>query len=142
MVNLSDDQIKELVNNYIKQSLERINNLFNDEPEDDILPFTTESEFYSYLGELDGIKQDLIANLNMGNLVMLENAISDFLKKQGIKNVDKNSMEYRRLCVGIHQAEIKLLPIQKRHMLNDFSYKDELPEIFPEVFDDLPRKER
>jgi hypothetical protein len=65
MVNLSDDQIKELVNKYIKQSLEQINNWFNDVPEDDIQPFTTESEFYSYLNELNGIQQDLIVNLNM-----------------------------------------------------------------------------
>jgi hypothetical protein len=140
MANLSDDQIKELVNGYIKHSLERINNLFNDDPGNEIPPFTNEPEFYSYLNELNGIRQDLIANLNMGNWGMLEDTISDFLKKQGIKDVDKGSGEYRRLCAGIHQAEIKLLPIQRRHMANDFSYKDELPEIFPEVFPKLPKE--
>ncbi|MFO7553577.1 MAG: DUF6538 domain-containing protein [Desulfobacterales bacterium] len=142
MAKLSDDQIKELVKKYIKQSLEQINNLFNDKQEDDILPFTNEPEFYSYLSELEGIRQDLIANLNIGNFVMLEAAIIDFLKEQGIKDIDKNSMEYRRLCVAIHQAEIKLLPIEIRHRKNDFSYKHELPKIFPETFDDLPKNEK
>ena len=78
----------------------------------------------------------------MGKFVMLENAISDFLKNQGIKNIDKSSAEYRKFCVGIHQAEIKLLPIEIRHRKNDFSYKDELPEIFPEVFDDVPKESK
>jgi hypothetical protein len=140
MVNLSEDQVKKLVGTYIKQSLERINNLFNDEPEDDILPYTTESGFYSYLGELRGIEQDLIANLNMSNFEMLEKSISNLLKNQGIKDVDKSSMEYRRLCVDIFQAEIKLLPIEIRHRKNDFSYRDELPEIFPEVVPKLPKE--
>ena len=141
MVNLSDDQIKELVNKYIKQSVERINNLFIDDA-DDNPPFTSEPEFYSYLSELDGTRQDLIANLNMGNYLMLEGEIKEFLKKQGIKDIDKNSLAYKKLCVGIHQAEIDLIPIQKRHRKNNLSYKDELPNIFPGVFDDLPREER
>ena len=133
-VNLSEDKIKELVNNYIKQSVERINKLFFDDPED-YPPFTTESEFYSYLREMDGMRDDLIANLNRGNYGMLENEILSFLKSQGIDDVDKNSVEYRKLCAGICQAEIKLLPIEKRHRLNDFSYEKELPDIFPEVFE-------
>ena len=65
---------------------------------------------------------------------MLENTISEFLKKQGIKDIDKSSMEYQKFCAEIFQAEIKLLPIEKRHRLNDFSYEKELPDIFPEVF--------
>jgi len=140
MANLSDDQVKELVNKYIRQSLERINNLFNDEPEEEFPPYTTESGFYSYLSELDGIKQDLIANLNMGNFAMLEYEIRNLLKNQGIKNIDKTSVEYRRLYADIFQAEIKLLPIEKKHRQNDFSYKDELPEIVPRVFPKLPEE--
>ena len=34
MANFSDDEINELVNNYIKESLERINNLFIDDPDE------------------------------------------------------------------------------------------------------------
>jgi len=102
LVNLSDDKIKELVNRYIKDSLKWINNLFIDEQEDDFLPFTNEPEFYSYLSQLEAIRQDLIANLNIGNFVMLENAISDFLQEQGIKEVDKNSKEYRENFVLLY----------------------------------------
>ena len=134
-MNLSEEKIQELVNNYIKQSVERINNLFNEGPGDKILPYTNEPGFYSYLSQLDGIREDLIANLNMGNWEMLEDEIIKFLQSQGIKDIDKSSVEYQRLCSGIHQAEIKLLPLEKRHRLNDFSYKEELPDIFPEVFD-------
>jgi integrase len=140
MVNLSDDRIKELVNTYIKESVERINNWFLDDT-NEFPPYTNEPEFYSYISELDGIKQDLIANLNMGNYVMLENTINNFLKSQGI-DIDKESSAYKKLCVGIHQAEINLIPIQKRHMLNDLSYKDELPDIFPEVFDRLSEERK
>jgi hypothetical protein len=135
MINLSEEKIQELVNNYIKQRLEQINNLFNEGPGDDILPFGTITEFYSYISLLDTFRQELAANLNMGNWEMLEDEIIRFLQSQGMKDIDKSSVEYQRLCSGIHQSEIKLLPIEKRHRLNDFSYKEELPDIFPEVFD-------
>jgi Domain of unknown function (DUF6538) len=88
MANLSDDQIKELVSNYIKGSVGRINRLFIDD-RDDIPPYTSAPEFYCFLSELDGIRQDLIADLNMGNWGMLENTISEFLKKQGIKDINE-----------------------------------------------------
>jgi len=137
-VNLPEDKIRELINNYIKQSVERINNLFDDRPGDDIPPFGTIAEYDSYISDLDSIRHELIANLNIGNWEVLEDEIIKFLESQGIKDIDKNAVEYQRLCAGIHQAEIKLLPIEKRHRLNDFSYKKELPEVFPEVFDELP----
>ena len=140
IVNLSADQVRELVNNFIKESVERINNLFNDRSEDEILPYGNYPEFYSYINDLDSIRQELIANLNMDNFEMLEKEIVRFLKNQGITDIGKNSVGYRRLCVGIHQAQIKLLPIEIKHRLNDFSYKEELPEIFPEVFDKLPKQ--
>jgi hypothetical protein len=65
---------------------------------------------------------------------MLEDEIIRFLQSQGIKDIDKNSVEYQRLCAGIHQAEIRLLPIEIRHRRMDYSYREELPKIFPEVF--------
>lgn len=55
--------------------------------------------------------------------------------------MDKTSPGYRKLCIEIHKAEHKLIPIQQKHMQLDFSYKDQLPKLFPEVFKpkiDLP----
>ncbi|MGA8181519.1 MAG: DUF6538 domain-containing protein [Desulfobacterales bacterium] len=139
-VNLSEEKIKELVNKFIKMSVQRINNLFKDGSGDDIPPYGNYPEFYSYISDLDTFRQELIDNLNMGNWEILENEIIKFLNSQGIKDIDKSSVEYQRLCAGIHQAEIKLLSIEKRHRLNDFSYEKELPDIFPEVFPKLPKQ--
>jgi integrase len=65
---------------------------------------------------------------------MLESILADIIKTNGIDDVDKQSTLYRKLCAEIHKAEIKLIPIQKRHMMCDFSYKNELPDVFPEIF--------
>ena len=67
MMNLSEDKIQELVNHYIKQQVERINNLFTEGPGDDIPPFGTITEFDSYISDLDSIRHELIGNLNMSN---------------------------------------------------------------------------
>jgi hypothetical protein len=83
---------------------------------------------------LDYFRQDLIGCLNLGDFSMLEKPIIELLNKNAINHIDKSSLEYRKLCAEIHKAEIQLLPLEKRHMLCDFSYKKELPDIFPDLF--------
>jgi integrase len=71
---------------------------------------------------------------------MLEKSTDELLEKNGISHTSKSTTEYRKLCVEIHKAEIKLLPLEKRHMQGDFSYKQQLPAIFPGVFKSPPEK--
>jgi hypothetical protein len=65
---------------------------------------------------------------------MYEQPISEFLKKNGISEIDKESLEYRKLCAEIYKAESQLMPMHKQHMLCDFSYKMELHNVFPDLF--------
>jgi integrase len=115
--------------------LEWLDRSFYEEWEKDSSPpFVDDRTFHSYVDSLDDIRNGLIANLNLGDFSMLENIIADIIKKNEIDDVDKQSTLYRKLCAEIHKAEIKLIPIQKRHMTCDFSYKNELPDVFPEIF--------
>ena len=52
---------------------------------------------------------------------MLEENIETFLKEQGIEVADKASSEYRKLCVEIHKAETKPLPLHQLHMRCNFT---------------------
>jgi hypothetical protein len=72
--------------------------------------------------------------LQLGNFKPVERSIKRLLKQSGINKIDKNSLEYRKLCAKVLQAQIQLIPMEKKHMLSDFSYKQELSTIFPEVF--------
>jgi integrase len=140
MGDLTQDQIQQLVGNYIKKSIADMDNLYDqgieipDSGGDSAPPFSDPEGFNSHINERTGIREDLIYNLNRGDFSMLEKAIDAFLKASGIDQVDKTSPEYRKLCVEIHKAETKLLPIQQKHMRCDFSYKDQLPKLFPGVF--------
>ena len=140
LAKLSDGQIQKLVHQYIKTAIEDWDKLFYEELDEEVYPppFTNEREFISYVNSLDDIQKDMIANLNLGEFSMLEKPINGLLKKNGINHVAKSSLEYRQLCAEIHKAEIQLLPMQKRHMQCDFSYKKELPDVFPEVFPKQP----
>jgi integrase len=135
--NLTNDQIKVLIDQYIKDAIKSWDEQFYEDVDKDEypLPYVDEAGFHGYLQELDFIRDDLIANLNLCDFSMLRNSIHDLLKKNGIADPDTSSPEYRRLSAEIHKAEIQLIAFQKRHMLCDFSYKKELPEVFPESFD-------
>ncbi len=139
---LSDDQIKELVHQYIKTSIEDWDKSFYEEfdLEVDPPPFDDARTLKSYIDTLDDIRQDLIVNLNLGDFSMLEKSTNELLKKNGINHITKSSIEYRKLCAEIHKAAIQLLPMEKRHMHCDFSYKEELPTIFPDVFKKPPEQ--
>jgi hypothetical protein len=137
LAKLSEKIIQKLVHQYIKNAIESWDKSLYEE--DDPPPFADAQEFRSYVNSLENIRQDLIANLNLGDFSMLEESINELLNKSGISPIAKSSLEYRKLCAEIHKAEIQLLPMEKRHMQGDFSYKKELPDVFPEVF--IKRKE-
>ncbi len=140
LTKLTDDRIKTLLDQYIKETIQCSDeSLYTEEidQEMDALPFSDEGTFHSYVNSLDNIRNDLITNLNLGNFGMLRESIHALLKRNGIDDPDASTLEYRRLCAEIHKAEIQLLPFQKRHMLCDYSYKKELTEVFPNTFQPL-----
>jgi hypothetical protein len=137
MGKLSENQIQQLVGVYIKKSIEELDKVFEG-GEGTYRPFDDPPSLFNYLKELGIKNEDLMINLNLGDFSMLEKSIDAFLKANGIDEVNKASPEYRRLCIEIHKAETKLIPIQQKHMQCDFSYKDDLPKLFPEVY---PAKE-
>ncbi|MFO7738928.1 MAG: hypothetical protein R6V46_10670 [Desulfatiglandaceae bacterium] len=133
---LSDDLIKKIVGQYIKDSIKMLDQSFYEEWDESCPPpqFGDAQTFHSYVDSLGSIRESLIVNLNLGDFSILENVITSLTKKNEIKQVDDQSPLYRKLCVEIHKAEIKLIPLQQRQMMCDFSYRDEVPDIFPEVF--------
>jgi len=128
---LSDDQIQKLVHQYIKNALESWDKAFYEEfdIEDHPPPFTNARELHGHLKFLDYFREDLIDCLNLGDFSMLERSINELLKENGINHTSKSSIEYRKLCAQIHKAEIKLLPLEKKHMQGDFFHKDQLPDM-------------
>jgi len=132
LAKLSEDIIQKLVHQYIKNAIESWDKSLYEEL--DPPPFNDAGEFRSYVAFLDNFREDLIDCLNLGDFSMLEKSIGMLLEKNGINHIDKDSMAYRKLCVDIHNAEIQLLPMQQQHMLGDFSYKKQLPDVFPELF--------
>jgi hypothetical protein len=133
---LTDDRIKVLIDQDIKEAIKSWDESFYEDVDKDEypLPYVDEDTFHSYLSDLDFIRDDLVTNLNLGDFSMLKASIDDLLKKNGIADPDTSLPKYRKLCAEVHKAEIQLIPLQKRHRLCDFSYKKELPDVFPESF--------
>ena len=134
MGKLSEGQVPELVGKFVKQSIERWDRALEDVGAEEIPPFDGPEGFYGHIDLLSAIRDDLVIELNRGNYQMLERSIQGLLKENGIEEVDKESPAYRRLAVAIHQAEAQLIPLQQQHLQCDFSYRERLPQIFPDVF--------
>ena len=136
LAKLSKETIQKLVHQYIKTAINDLDKLFYEQIDDEVHspPFTNERELGSYVNSLDNIRDDWIAALNLGDFAPIEKTVNELLTKNGINHGAKGSLEYRKLCAEIHKAEIQLIPIEKRHIQCDFSYRKELAEIFPEVF--------
>ena len=108
MGKLSDIKIRELVRQYILDSVSRWDKKFSDVTRDDHPPpYVDGSTFYGYYSDLGKLKDELIANMSRGDYSMLETPVTHLLKKNGI-DADKNSLAYRKFCIAIHEAKIKL----------------------------------
>lgn len=95
---LSNDKIRDLVKQYIKESIERWDEKFLGVFDDDHpSAFVDGQTFHSYYNELDSIKEDLVLNINLGDYTMLETTVAHLLEENGIE-VDTDSLEYRKFC--------------------------------------------
>jgi hypothetical protein len=104
MVDLSDERIRELVQQYLKEYIEGLESRYHDDP-----PFLDRGDFYSseYLG--------------IGDYGTVEEIVADLLRKDGTEGVEKGSTAYIKLCRGVLRAQLKGIEIEKKHMSGDFS---------------------
>ena len=127
---LSDEKIKALIDQYIKDYLAGLETRYFEAE----LPWNNTSEFNGYVNELDAIKDDIVEYLGMGDYSSVDNIVAGLLGNNGIEGVEKDSAGYIMLCRGIMQSQLKLVPIEKKHMLGDYSYQQELADIFEGQF--------
>ena len=118
---LSDAEIKELIEQHIKEYIEGLENRYHD----DEPPFIDSRDFYSYLDTLDFIKEDIILYLGIGDYSTVHGIVAGLLEKNEIKGVEKGSAEHIRLCRELLRAQLKGLEIEKKHLLGNFSYADQ-----------------
>jgi len=131
LTKLTDDQIQKLVQRYIKDSIESWDRNFYEGWDDDVPGLRP----YEVVDFYEDIRDQLIDGLNHGDFSTLEQITDNLLEKNGIDEIDKSCSQYRKLCAEIHKAEIQQMPMHKQHMLCDFSYKNELPAVFPDLFE-------
>jgi integrase len=134
---LPDEKIKKLIKQYIKDYLKDLDERFADDK-----PFVDAKDVNQYISDLDSIRHEKTLEYNLGDTSIVENEVDKLIRENKIESVEKDSKTFKMLCSSILREQIKLISIEKRHMLGDDSYINDLPNIFPEVFDDFPRKER
>jgi hypothetical protein len=127
---LTDDKIKKLAKRYISESIES----WDRDYFEDCLKGYPGATFYELLPFVDDLIDRLSDGLKTGDLSSLEKETEHLLQKSGINDIDRRSIQYRKLCSEIHRVEISLLPMHRQHMLYDYSYKKKLPKVFPEYF--------
>jgi integrase len=86
-------------------------------------------------GALDYYKEITAKRLGMGDYGPVEGKVADLLEKNGIDPIDKETVPYIKLCREMYRADIGLLEVEKRHLKGDFSYQNELPDIFPDFLE-------
>lgn len=118
-MNLSTDQIKELVQKYLRQLIDSY--AAPAPPDESLLPFHDHKTFESYLSDLDSIKGDFVLNRAIGKYDSVDKKAEQLLKGNGVVIIEKDSPAYRRLCDELMVAEIKGIEFHKKHLLGEHS---------------------
>ena len=87
---LSDTQVLELVRKYIKSAIESWDRIFFEEPEE-APPGSTAYEAFDFL---DDVRDQLIDRMNRGDFSLLEQPVSELLKKSGLRGIKKDSLSF------------------------------------------------
>jgi len=119
---LSDKQIQEIVQKYLKSYIDGLEERWysDDQPTFTLFP----DLFFQYVRDLDYVKEDIIIYLGTRDYSTVERIVDDLFKENGIKNIDKSSVTYQKLCRGILRAQLKGIDIEKKQMLGDYSDDD------------------
>ena len=120
---LTDERIQELVQQYLKESLENLETRFYEE--DPRGTIVDRNDLHRYLGELDSIKDDIIEYLGIGSYETVERIVAHLLEENGIEGIEKNSPTYIKLCRGVLRAQLQGIDIEKQQMSTGFA---DIPE--------------
>ena len=113
---LSDKEVQELVQQYLKGYIEGLESRYEDDP-----PFWDKGDLHSYIETLDEIRDDIIGYLGVGDYSTVEENVADLLEKNGVEGIEKGSAAYIKLCRGVLRAQLKGVDLEKKHMSGDFS---------------------
>ena len=119
LMNLSTNQIKELVQKYLRQLIDSY--VTPAPPDESLLPFHDQPTFNSYVNILDSTKEEFILSRAMGKFDYVDEKAKQLLKENGVADIDKDSPAYRRLCEELMVAEIKGIEFHKKHLLGEHS---------------------
>ena len=118
MVDLSDERIQDLVQQYLKKYLEGLESRYyrgdlNSAIQD-------RGDFYQYLGDLDLIKDDIIVYLGTGDYETVERSVAMLLEENGIEGVEKDSGAYVKICRGLLRAQLQGIEIEKKQLSSGY----------------------
>ena len=123
---LTDERIQELVHQYLKESIEKLESRYYEE--DPKATIQGREDFYRYLGELDSIKDDIIGYLGIGEYSTVEGIAIRILEQNGIEGIQKGSAEYVKLCRGLLRAQLQGIETEKKQMSSGLA---EAPDSAP-----------
>ena len=112
LTDLTDEQIQELVQQYLKKYIEGLETRHLD----DDSPIVTREDFHSYLGDLDSYKNDIIEYLGVGDYETVEKNVALLLEENAIEGINKDSAAYVKLCRGVLRAQLHGIEIEKKQM--------------------------
>jgi integrase len=113
LADLTDEKIQELVQHYLKEYVAGLETRHLD----DDSPIVTREDFYSYIGSLDSIKEEIIEYLGIGSYDTVERSVAILLEKNGIEGIEKNSATYVKLCRGLLRAQLEGIETEKKQMM-------------------------
>jgi len=119
LAELTNDQIQAMVNQYIQNSLKMLEERWLTGDDDDFFPPRDDSR--GYIETLDIVKDDMVDELNACDYQRAEEMVNDLFGENGISGVQKDSYSYKKLCRELLKAEVKLVEIEKKQILGDYS---------------------
>ncbi|HDR14572.1 MAG TPA: DUF3258 domain-containing protein [Desulfobacteraceae bacterium] len=109
---LTDEQVQELVQQYLKQYIESLESRYFEEDS----PLQTRADFDGYVGTLDAVREDIVAYLGLGDYGTVEKSVASLLAEHGIDEIATGSPEWVKLCRGVLRAQLQGIEIEKQQM--------------------------
>ncbi|BEQ15116.1 integrase [Desulfoferula mesophila] len=132
MAELSDQQIREIVHQWVKKALEQYEEIRLRRSQ----PWSAE-ELTAYLNSLDDDIKVYKEKLLQGHYDLVEPGALEFLAEKGLHDIPKNSLEFRKLCSALLKGMIAVFMQEKRNASGE-GLDDELDSLLDNCIDNIP----
>jgi len=137
---MPEDTIQKLVEQHIRNQIDMLESSLYIQPDEDLgeTPFESPEQLEENIEWGEKLNNQLKFSFANGDFSWFEGMANKLINNTGTNSIKKGTQEYTKLCGKLLEVDIRAWPLRKKAWQSDFSFREDIPKVFPEIAETIP----